>query len=506
MSDDDELVFPGYSTMTRKEFRASEKEGQKWVAQRKYRSVTSFPSFSRPVALRLDAFAKCVQKGDFHETAISVKRNGFHIVCENWEDGSVVYTTKNGFPLTAEGANGGLKKTLAMIETHLSITMADMFNPALVKFDDENISSHPEDEDQRACTKLHLEFCVRRKGEKSDDLCALMHGKWASNPNAYDVHVVVFDIEVRDDDNEGNLPFWDRYGMMSAAFPDHVVRLLYGADEVIDTLSTMEGIVAYTLRNAPMKVKAQHPIPMRILAVKKTTTEFVGYDTFLVGMHAGGNEYRVLHEVSMGELFTDATRSEQKKCFLNPLYFKVGKDKVTGKAKTVTTSRSVIAPMVCKLNDEVMRAPRVEGRVLSKTKAMLSDGTRLLIDNSRSFAFDDKFEFVRINVVLSPNELWRLQSGDIHLQAASILAVGEFGTAEHRSLLGMDFPLSKLERVTDKRLCQNPLELYRFVFGREVDPFADLRQSYATYAKAVRAYRETRDEIMAGLRAPVGQE
>ena len=72
--------------------------------------------------------------------------------------------------------------------------------------------------------------------------------------------------------------------------------------------------------------------------------------------------------------------------------------------------------------------------------------------------------------------------------------------------MGADFSLSKLERVTDKWLCQNPLELYRFVFGREVDPFADLRLSYAAYAKAVRAYRETKDEIMAGLRAPVGQE
>jgi hypothetical protein len=261
---------------------------------------------------------------------------------------------------------------------------------------------------------------------------------------------------------------------MSEAFPDHVVRMLYDADEVIGALSTIEGVVAYDQYFAPRKIKAPHPIPMRILAIKKGVTKFIGYVKFMVGVKSSVNRYRILHEVDMSDLFADESRRSDGKSFLNPLYFRYDPKK----SKTVTTSRSAIGPMVCALNDAVSRAEKIQPSRVSDSKALLADGKLLVIDANRSFAFDADYTFVNVPVVMSPNEIWRLKSDALHFQAASILAVGEFGTDVHRGLLGRPFPYSSVERVADERMCQNPLELYRFVCGESIDPFATLREAF----------------------------
>ena len=439
---------------------------------------TAIPSFFRPTTLPMKDFVQGVSGGDF-QNGITVKRDGFHIVCENLEDGSLSYATKAGNPLTCEDGARGVGKTLAMIETHLREAMGNMFNPKNVLFDPEGIASNPADIDSRECSKIHLEFCVRLIGEDHDDLCALMHGKWAADPSAYEVHVVVFDLEFHDDEDEPmiNPTFWDRYCIMRAMFPDHVVQALYDAREVVSALSYMEGIVAYDSHDAPKKVKAPHPIPMKIVAIKKGASPFIGYAKFMVASPVNGSERRVLYEVDMSDLFTDVKRREEKKAFLNPLYFKL--HKLTH--KTVTTSRSGIAEMVCKLNDAVKEAPRVSALRVSKQLAELANGKRLTIDSGRSFAFDEGYAYVdEIDVVLSPNAVWRLKSNGLHLQAASILAVGEFGTDEHRSLLGKHFHLSKVSTIADQGLCHNPRDLYRHVFSdRVVDPFAGLPEAFA---------------------------
>ena len=452
--------------------------------------------YCRPTTLRLEDFARGVAAAEFHDCPITEKRNGFHIVCTRSEDGRVCYATKKGYPLTYAGA-GGLAKTLSMMETHLRDTMRDMFDPAGVLFDPEGISSRPEEDglDKRSCTAVHLEFCVRLKGDDHDDLCALMHGKWATNPTAYTVHAVAFDIELSSHANgktRGGLPFWTRFGMMTENFPDpHVVRALYGANEVITALETIEGIVAYDTEGRPRKIKAPHPIPMKILAICKGGSEFIGYTKFMVGVPEteGGARYRIVHEMDMTDLFADRYRAFDGKCFLHADIFALHAK--TG--KTTVASGSPVAVMVGRLNDAVMQAKRVDSVYTSPRKVALSNGKFLIIDDNRSFTFGPGCEFVDMDVVMSPNEVWRLKNGAIHLQAPSMLAVEGYGIPEHRILLGKPFPLPDLGRVADGRLCQKPAALDTLVYGCPQDVFRQLRHAFRTTATKTRNFHDFTD-------------
>ena len=360
------------------------------------RVIPAAAAFGRPKTLRLEDFTNQVAAGAFSEAPVTVKRNGFAIVCENWGDG-VRYFTKRGFGVTGtddDDQGGPLGKTLQMIGAHLE--KMDMFDPRRVDSDGE-IASHPEEElgAARECTRVHVEFCVRLKSDPAgkDDLCALMHGKWAANPSAYEVQVLAFDIEVDEDDNGENLPFWDRYAMMCDAFPpENVVQALKGTDEILHALATAEGIVAYDRCSVPWKVKAPHPLPMKIVAVRRTVQGFMGYDTALVGVPEGPSErqYRVLCEINMAEMFT--TGPERKgKCFLDASLFEPHKK--TG--KTAYKGPSRVAQMVCKLTDAVFQTHRTTERIIGPTRAVMDDISRCLrIDDGRSFGFAAGDEFL----------------------------------------------------------------------------------------------------------------
>jgi hypothetical protein len=415
--------------------------------------------------MSLPEFVCSVDDGEFRGL-ITEKRDGYHIVCNRGSDGCVVYRTKNDNSLIGDGTSP-VRKTLEAIEQYLRDD-GDRFNPLFVWTA----------EDGRG-DKLHLEFCVRLKGDIRDDLQALMHGKWVANPLLYDVHVAVFDVEYERGDECDGPRYSSRHYALSQAFPDHIVRALRTTEHVIEALSVSEGIVAYNRMDYPKKVKAQHPIPMKIVGMRRSVINDPGYDQFLLAVASGPTTYTVMHELDYSNVLCEP--DEKGRAFVRPESLMYEAD-----TKMMTTwSKSVVAPFICAVNTAVLQSPRIDAIRITKTSAHLSNNLNINIPGSRHFKIDKDYVFIRpVSIVVSPNAVWRIQGDAIHMQALSVLAVGEhIGSDMNRRLLKRASDIKDVNAIVDGDMCLHPKVLHTYMHGKSVDPFDDLRAAFAAQGK-----------------------
>ena len=424
------------------------------------------PAFTRPTMLTLPEYARLVAAGEFAGGLTTEKRDGFHIVCQQGSD-CLIYRTKNDNSLIGAGPSP-VRRTLHAIEEYLRAD-GDRFDPGAV-FTDEDGNGE----------KLHIEFCVRLKGEKRDDLQALMHGKWVANPSMYDVHVAVFDVEFERDEDVSK--YSSRYYALKCAFPQHVVRSLQTPDEIIRALSECEGIVAYTRSDYPKKIKAPHPIPMKIVGMRRSVISAPGYDQFLLAVASGPTTYTAMHELDYSDVLCEPDEDTKGKAFVRPNSLMYDE-----KTKTLTSwSKSVVAPVLCAVNTAALQSPRVDAISYGGTHAKLANKITIDIPGSRRFKIDKDYVFiVPVSIVVSPNAVWRIKGGAIHMQAVSVLAVGDkYGVPRDRRLLARKADIFDVNAVIDEDMCSDPVGMHEYMHnGRSADPFKDLRIAFAARAE-----------------------
>ena len=453
------------------------------------------PGYQRPRKLMLDDYM------EWYESTFTyfntVKRNGFHIVAEvEDESNRLVYKTHAGKPLTPRSAPlfqllaemnddgfleyrrhpveavvppkvySGTSATLAKIDEYLRATL-NRFDPRTV-----SVYGHG------GGRVLRFEFCVQERGTGKDNLQALFHGQWAKNPELYDVSIAVFDVEFSTE-SEGDEPSYeDRWEALNIAFPHHVVQRV--ENDIIHTLKHCEGIVTYEYsRDIPFKVKLEHPLCLRILAAQKSLEEhpnFEGFNRVYIGVESGENTYTVIDVIDYTDVLSNYEGRLQSKCYVNPR--SIHRSRVTGRMEC--TNKGVLGPVLGELarvldentkvryrdNDDLGFFTKFE----ENTVVTNWHETVYKIDRGRSFHFDKRCQFF-INpppIVVSPNEIWPLTNG-VHLQATKTLAVGDYGVPLFQELYARPADMATLRRIAVEGLCQNPDEMNRIVFGRDVD-------------------------------------
>ena len=455
--------------------------------------------YQRPRKLMLDGFMAGYESTFAYFN--TVKRNGFHIVSEvDDESKRLVYKTHKGKPLTPESAPQfqllaemndkgflefkrhpvdiaispkvvctGTSATLAKIDEHLRSTL-NQFDPRTVYVRGQGCG----------CVLL-FEFCVQEKGTGKDNLQALFHGQWAKNPELYDVSIAVFDVEFSDE-REGarnELSYDERWEALYYAFPKHVVERVETVPDIVHTLKHCEGIVTYEYeRDIPCKVKLDHPLCLRILAAQNSLEEhpyFEGFNRVYIGVESGENAFTTIDVIDYTDVLSDYEGRLQGRCYVNP--HSIHRSKVTGKMEC--TSTGVLGPIFgelarvldenrkvrCRDNDDLGFFTKFE-----ENTVVTAYGSVYKIDRGRSFHFDKRCQFF-INpppIVVSPNEVWPLPVS-VHLQAAKVLAVGEYGTPLFKELYARPASMATLRRIAVEGLCQNPDEMNQIVFGRDVD-------------------------------------
>ena len=404
----------------------------------------------------------------------TVKRNGFHIIAEKDDGQPLFYKTQNGNMLskTTDGYSV-TGSTLAKIETYLRVDMQCDFTPLVVFVHSQGWG-----------WRLHFEFCVQDKGSGVDNLQALFQGHWLKNPAAYDVSIAVFDVEFERAGDSDSIPYRERWHALHLAYPDNVIERLESVEQLVFSLKFCEGLIAYSaLGDIPYKVKLDRPVSLRIVAVQNTLKDdfphFNGFNRLFLGVETAESEYQVVHVVDYTDVLNDHTVRLRGKCYVNPR--SIRRDKQSG--RMCCTSSSTLGPVLsglARLLDECPKwdaADRARFPVFTETLVQLKYGDTYRIDRGRSFYFNRgcKFFFNPPPIVVSANEIWGLSSGSVRLQAVKVLAVEHYGEAIYKELLKRPTSLETLKTIASEKLCRNPDELMRLVYGRDVDLLRTLK-------------------------------
>jgi hypothetical protein len=215
------------------------------------------------------------------------------------------------------------------------------------------------------------------------------------------------------------------HAIMEAYGPDHTAERIWCDEELKSTLNTAEGIVIHEWDRKKrcdhaVKIKAPLPVKLYIIGVKCTIPEFEGWDRILYCTE----DYTVIHESNFTEIFTDYTRVAKGKVFVNMHSVKADSNGVVH-----CTSSSVLEPILDALFVEISKTLKLEPIASTPTEAQIRTDTgvkTVRCGKNRSFKLDPDVLYLRtpIPVVLGANDIWRMP--EIHLQATSILAVGDY--------------------------------------------------------------------------------
>jgi len=361
-------------------------------------------AFSWFKELTLDICNETVNKC---KAVVTRKHDGFHIKSK----GDGVYRTKNDKPLTGPVLGAILKFLLAWKGED-----GDYFiDPKFVKLSG-----------RKHAKELCFEFvCKTLDGKEA--LMDLYLGRCVDKSTGcldtanYKYEVRIFDALLTD-----NLRYdYVYHAIMEAYGPDHTVERLWCDDELTTTLNTTEGIVIHeydTKKRCDHAVKIKVPLPIKlfIIGVRCTIPEFEGWNEILYCTE----DYNVIYKTDYTDIFTDYTRCSKGKVFVN-----MHSVKSDSKGIVHCTSSSVLQPILDALFVEISKTLKLEPISSTPTEAQIRTDTgvkNVRCGSNRSFKLEPDTLYLRtpIPVVLGTNDIWRMP--EIHLQATSILAVGDY--------------------------------------------------------------------------------
>jgi len=347
------------------------------------------------------------------------KADGFHII--SLGDGE--YTTKNGLPL--------MGRTLEAILAYLCALKHD---DGYYLIDPSRVEVKPGGRKTKTASVIHFEFVAMLNGKESLD--HLFRGQCVDpvtgllDTKEYTYRIRVFDAQFHGMDLHYNYTY---HAIFEAYGHDYTVERIWGDSDLRRVLNTTEGVVIYrwlnkTENHQVLKVKVPIPVKLYLIGVRRTIPDFDGWDKLLFCT----DEYNAIHEISYTDIFTDYTRVKQGKVFVNQ---KAVKSDATGVVHCVSTS--VLEPILDAIFVEISKAVKFPPVNTTKTEARIrtTDGVKILrCASNRSFKLESDTMYVTdpIPVVFGANDIWRMP--EIHLQAAGILAVGEYDPGNFLSM------------------------------------------------------------------------
>lgn len=455
------------------------------------------PALRRPLSFPFAEFLQTAADGALPKATYTIKEDGFRVILRQVEEGAVAYFSKAGNPIRITD------KPETMMEA-IVLNLRSKYpglSPACVvdecTYDTRGRCGVKRRVKRSSAQELHLEFVAEKDGR------SYMRGLWTKecldpatkclNERDFTYHVVAFDCVF---DEEGDtLAYFKRREVLgdslAAQFTPRVGRAMVcdqveGAEDMLNTLLTQEGLVFHEADGTCWKVKMPRVVMnLRIMAVANTIPDFAGYNLIYVAApdDADGATWSVIHVFDWTELFTKYDNPKQGRAYINPRSVKV----VDGGRLGCTSSCLSMQPLV----NAVFRAvsgsallPACPG--LTKTKAVVrvaGEGTvTIACGASRSFSFtmngltkDNGPLFLAepVEVTVGCSELWEISNEELHLQPAWILALEGYGPAEYMSIVCQTSMPVLRELARDPR--NDPVENYKKV-GMGLGPFLGLRK------------------------------
>ena len=364
----------------------------------------------RPITLAFELF-KATTNATTKRMVYTEKADGFHIISL----GDGVYTTKNGLPL--------MGRNLQAIEAYL---LAWKHDDGSYFVDPSHVEIKMGGRKTKKAFVIHFEFVALLDGKESLD--HLFRGQCVDpvtgllNTKDYTYVIRVFDAQFYNTTLHYDYTY---HAIFEAYGHEHTVVRLWGDSDLRSSLNSAEGIVVYgwldkTQNHEVLKVKVPIPVKLYLIGVRCTIPDFEGWDKLLFCTE----EYTAIYEISYTDIFTDYTRAKQGKAFVNQ---KSVKSDANGIVHCV--SKSVLEPILDALFVEISKRVKFTPIGTTKTEARIrtTDGVKVIrCAINRSFKLEADTLYVKdpIPVVFGANDIWRMP--EIHLQAAGILAVGEY--------------------------------------------------------------------------------
>ena len=405
-----------------------------------------------------------------------VKYDGFHIVAIRDPFGGVQYLTKWGTPL----ATGS--KTLRAINAYLNgLPYDERIDPRRIERSDLGGTAR----------QVNFEFLVRRRDllvpgsdeweeGKAESLLDLFHGKCVAENDTLDTVAYEYGIKIFDVTFRADIPKFAKVEAAAEAYgQDMAATQIFSFKELVHFLNGCEGVVAHTGGTQSFKIKVPCPVKARIVGVKCTIPNFVGWDKILVCVeNTEANAFDAVYEINLTEILTDYTRPGKGKVYANPACVKYSpaRGTVVYELANGKESTSAIAPTLNALYGQIGKVPRFPPITTTATEARIrvtQPNTPSVVRCGDNRSFDLKgYEYPTkpIDIVIGVNDLWILGNGQLHLQAASMLCVPGFGPPE---FMRMPYTTERtLRTAAEQRLCRDRVEYYKLV-GLADGPFED---------------------------------
>jgi len=447
-------------------------------------------SINRAVTMTFSQFKQHMASTDPRCMDYFVKYDGFHLVAVNDPYGGVEYFTKWGTPLATGTTHPSMRhpnsgRTLMAINAYLR-NLADPINPRQIL----------RPEMHGTARQVNFEFLVMRKdlltpgsdewGEgKAESLHDLFHGKCVSadgslNTVDYEYRIRIFDVTFK-----ASVPKFARIEAAAEAYgEDMAATQIYSFDELVRFLNGREGVVAHTNGHESFKIKVPCPIRARVVGVKCTIPNFLGWDKILVCIeNTQANCMDAICEIDLTEILTDYTRPSKGKVYANPRCVKYNPalGTIVYELANGGQSTSAIAPMLNALYGQIGKTLRFPPIATTSTEASIRIPPTTPIPSivrcgaNRSFNLTG-YEYVTqpIDVIMGVNDIWEIGNNQLHLQAPSVLCVpgAGFGATE---FMGMPYTTENTLRLAAaQRLCRDRVEYYKLV-GMPNGPFQDLK-------------------------------
>ena len=443
------------------------------------------PQHGRLAALPFDGFVtKLKETPDELAGEYSEKKNGYNTRIRVHPDMTrLTYRSKSGHAFTEESVDEEGQKCLSK---HRVFRAMEQHMREKLSYLDPRQVRHG----RRTGMELVCEFCIYRKDcpKGYDDLRALMFGLCLTADGALDletyvVEVIVFDVVFDSYPEKADPPYHERIECIREAFngmgPDgefrnHIPWRLFGRSDVLEVFTDLEGIVVCLCKNSVeswLKIKPDRPVGLQIVAVLDTVGTD-GYDKILVAATNGEKRHKAVDMIDLASVFTEYERAKQGKAYVNPA--SIRRDPVTGTIDC--TSSSTLRPMLSALFGRISSTQLVRPKVLGPSEVQVGAHYTVTCGTNRSFRrLFSKMQFLKHPqpITMGANEFWVLpkDEGEVHLQAARVLSVGNYGPEHFQNLPPMSH--ETLLHIASNRLERKPRELFRLA-GVKAEPFAEM--------------------------------
>ena len=441
----------------------------------------------RPASLAYDGFvSKLVETPNELAGEWSEKKDGYNMRIRKHPDLTrLTYHSKGGHAFTEDSVDEEGQKCLGK---HRIFTAMERYMRDKLSYLDPHQVRHG----RRVGMELVCEFCVYRKDcpKGYDDLRALMFGLCLTadgdlDLETYVVEVIVFDVVFDSYPEKADPPYHERIECVREAFNgmgpygefrNHIPWRLFGRSDVLEVLTDLEGVVVCLSKNSVehwLKIKPNRPVGLEIVGVLDTVGTN-GYDKILVAATDGENRRKVVDMIDLASIFTEYERAKQGKAYVNPA--SIRRDPVSGAIDC--TSSSSLRPFLSALFGRISSTRLIRPVVVSPTEVRVRGTYTVTCGAKRSFhRWFSKMQFLEHPqpITMSANGFWVLpkDEGEVHLQAARVLSVGNYGPEHFQNLPPMSH--ETLLHIAFNRLEKKPRELFRLA-GVKVAPFADFPQ------------------------------